>query len=99
MELRLGREQATDGDAVQATDERAVPGVVHLPRLHAVRPTESMELRVRGNEFLVDPTVRPLRIGTTAHDVFERGVDADLEPLLRTTQRAAHVHGVERDDA
>ncbi len=64
---------------------------VVLPRLHAVRPSEFVQLGVRGDELLVDPTVRTLRVGAAAHHVFERGVDPDLEPSHRTSQRSADV--------
>ena len=42
-----------DRDAVQAADQLAV-----VPGLDAVRPPEPVQLAVRGDERLVDPTVR-----------------------------------------
>ena len=81
MELRLGREQPADGDAVEAAGELVV-----TPRLDAVRPAEPMELGVRGNELVVDPPVRAARIGAAAYDVHERGVDAHIERPLRAPQ-------------
>src|SRR3954468_20808846 len=41
VELRLRREQSADGDAVETPDERVAPAFVDLPRLDAVRPTET----------------------------------------------------------
>src|SRR5947207_1750915 len=98
MELRLGGEEPTDAHAVQTSDQFVIPVTVHLPGLDTVRPSEAMQLAVRGDELLVDPTVRTLRIGTTTHHGFERGVDAHLEPSTRSAQRATHDQPIERDD-
>ena len=54
VELRLGREEAADPDAVEPAREPLV-----VPRLDRVRPAELVQPRVGGDEVLVDPAVRP----------------------------------------
>ena len=83
VELRLGREEAADPDAVEAAREPLV-----VPRLDRVRPAELVQPRVGGDEVLVDPAVRPARIGAAADDLAERGVDADLVAAGGPAQRA-----------
>ena len=83
VELRLGREEPADPDAVEPAGKPLV-----VPRLDRVRPAELVQARVGGDEVLVDPAVRPPRIGAAADDLAERRVDADLVAAGGSAQRA-----------
>ena len=94
VEHRLRREQAANRDAVHAARQRAV----RCPRFDAVRPAQLVQTGVRVDEVVVDPAVRPGRLGARPHDVRERAVDRDGEPPAGAAQRPALVEAVERED-
>ena len=92
VELGLGSEEAADRDAVDTAGETlAVPG------LDRVRPAERVEPLVRVDERLVDPSVRPCRVGAAAHHLSERAVQANLERARGPAQRARRPEGLDRD--
>ena len=84
---RLGREEAAARDAVEPAGEPFL-----VPGLDRVRPARLVQPRVGGDEVVVDPAVRPARVGTAADHLGERGVDPDLEPARRPAERSGR-HG------
>jgi hypothetical protein len=77
----LRSEEPADRDAVEAAGEP-----VCVPGLDRVCPAELMQAPVCGDEAVVDPAVRPGRVGAGGHHLAERRVDSDLEPPARTSE-------------
>ena len=67
-------EQPADRHAVQPAGQPAV-----APRLDRVRPAELVQPEVRRADVVVDPAVRPARVGARVDHLLEGGVDPDLE--------------------
>ena len=82
VELRLGREQAADPDAVEPSGEPVL-----VPGLDGMGPAELVQPGVGGNERRVNPAVRALWVGAGTDDVAEGGVDPDLVPTRCPPQR------------
>ena len=78
MEHRLGGEEAATRDSIEPAGEP-----FPVPGLERVRPAGLVQPRVGEDEVVVDPAVRPRRVGTAADHVCERGVESDLEPPRR----------------
>ena len=84
VELRLGREQAADLDAVEPACQLA--GVV--PDLDRVRPAERVQALVGGAHRRRDPAARAARVRAARDHVGERVVRRDREAPRRAPQRA-----------
>ena len=94
VELRLGREQAADLDAVEPAGERAVA----VPDLDRVRPAERVQPLVGGADRRRDPAAGPARVRAAGDHRAERRVGRDREAAGRAPQRARRAELAERHD-
>ena len=95
VEHRLPREQAADGDAVQAAGQPVLAVRPDRPGLDAVHPAEVVQPAVRRRRRPCGSS-RPGGFGSAqpAHHLVVRRVDPDLEPPAGRAQRPADPQAV-----
>lgn len=92
-EHRFPKKGSSDGDAVQASDERPL-----LPCFYAVCVAEMMEADITRDDLFRYPRLLPF--GTRAHDLLEGGIDPDFEDALLQglAQAPRNPERIERQD-
>ena len=74
MKLGLSGEQPPDAQSIEPTDEDPIE-----PGLHTVGPSKFVQAPVGDLDAVINPSVRPSRIGAPSHHLLKGGVDTKLE--------------------
>lgn len=91
----FAKKRAADGNAIDPAHQFAA-----APRFHAMRKTRFMQLRIKVDDFIVDPCILA-HIGAAGHDGTKRMVEGDAVRRLpdRAPQPFRHVQPVDGQNA
>ena len=91
----FAEKRAADGNAIDPAHQFAA-----APRFHAMRKTRFMQLRIKVDDFIVDPCIFA-HIGAAGHDSAKRMVEGDAVRRLpdRAPQPLRHVQPVDGQNA
>jgi hypothetical protein len=91
----FAEKRAADGNAIDAAHQ-----IIAAPRFDAMRKTGFMQLRIKVDDFIVDPCVFA-RVGAAGHDGTKRMVESDAIRRLpdRAPQPLRHMQAVDGQNA